>query len=182
MVLRDFLPPALRGLMVAAFLAAFMSTIGTQLNWGTSYLVNDFYRRFLVKSATEHPYVNVGKNFTVLLVLGGGYGSSRLASISEGWQIVLGIGAGTGAVLILRWYWWRINAWSEIVATIGAAALTFVLAKMKFDGNGAVVTAKTTLITAGVTTVLWLVGTVVTKAEPTETLVAFYRRGAPRGF
>jgi Na+/proline symporter len=179
MVLRDFLPPALRGLMVAAFLAAFMSTIGTQLNWGTSYLVNDFYRRFLVKQASEHHYVNMGKIFTVVLVLVGGYVSSRLASISEGWQIVLGIGAGTGAVLILRWYWWRINAWSEIVATIGAAVLTFVLAKLHFAGNGAVVVAKTTLITAGVTTVLWVIGTLVTKPEPTEKLVAFYRRVHP---
>src|SRR5689334_2638966 len=182
MVLRDFLPPALRGLMVAAFLAAFMSTIGTQLNWGTSYLVNDFYRRFLVKQATEHHYVNMGKVFTVVLVLVGGYVSSRLASISEGWQIVLGIGAGTGAVLILRWYWWRINAWSEIVATIGAAVLTFVLAKMHFEGNGAVVVAKTTLITAGVTTVLWLIGTLVTKPEPTEKLVAFYKRVHPSAY
>src|SRR6516165_502317 len=179
MVLRDFLPPALRGLMVAAFLAAFMSTIGTQLNWGTSYLVNDFYRRFLVKSASEHHYVNMGKVFTVVLVLAGGYVSSRLASISEGWQIVLGIGAGTGAVLILRWYWWRINAWSEIVATIGAAVLTFILANMKFSGNAAVVTAKTTLITAGVTTILWIVGTLATRPEPQEKLVSFYRRVHP---
>ncbi len=135
MVLRDFLPPALRGLMVAAFLAAFMSTIGTQLNWGTSYLVNDFYRRFLVKTSTEKHYVNIGKLFTVVLVLASGWVSSQLVSISTGWTIVLGIGAGTGAVLILRWYWWRINAWSEIVATIGAAVLTFVLANMKFSGN-----------------------------------------------
>src|SRR5689334_6799260 len=175
----DFLPPTLRGLMVAAFLAAFMSTIGTQLNWGTSYLVNDFYRRFLVKKATEHHYVNMGKIFTVLLVLVGGYVSSRLASISEGWQIVLGIGAGTGAVLILRWYWWRINAWSEIVATIGAAVLTFALANMQFSGNGAVVTAKTTLLTAAITTVLWLVGTFITKPEPQEKLISFYRRVHP---
>ena len=179
MVLRDFLPPALRGLMVAAFLAAFMSTIGTQLNWGTSYLVNDFYRRFLVKHGSEHHYVNMGKVFTVVLVLVGGYVSSQLASISQGWQIVLGIGAGTGAVLILRWYWWRINAWSEIVATIGAAVLTFVLAKMSFSGNGAVVVAKTTLITAGVTTILWLMGTLLTKPEPTEKLVVFYKRVHP---
>ena len=179
MVLRDFLPPALRGLMVAAFLAAFMSTIGTQLNWGTSYLVNDFYRRFLVRSSTEQHYVNMGKVFTVMLVLAGGYVASQLASISEGWQIVLSIGAGTGAVLILRWYWWRINAWSEIVATIGAAAVTFVLAQMKFVGNGAVVTAKTTLLTAFITTILWLVGTFVTNPEPQEKLVAFYRRVHP---
>src|SRR5690348_1625955 len=179
MVLRDFLPPALRGLMVAAFLAAFMSTIGTQLNWGTSYLVNDFYRRFLVKQATERHYVNVGKIFTVGLVLAGGYVASQLASISEGWQIVLGIGAGTGAVLILRWYWWRINAWSEIVATVVAAVLTFALTKISFSGNGAVVVAKTTLITAGITTVAWIVGTFITKPEPTETLTDFYRRVHP---
>ena len=155
MVLRDFLPPALRGLMVAAFLAAFMSTIGTQLNWGTSYLVNDFYRRFLVRDAGERHYVNIGKVFTVLLVLAGGYVASQLASISEGWQIVLGIGAGTGAVL------------------------TFVLAKVPFTGNGAVVTAKATLITAGVTTIAWIVGTFATKPEPTEKLVSFYRRVHP---
>src|SRR5437870_5362224 len=179
MVLRDFLPPALRGLMVAAFLAAFMSTIGTQLNWGTSYLVNDFYRRFLVRDAGERHYVNIGKVFTVLLVLAGGYVASQLASISEGWQIVLGIGAGTGAVLILRWYWWRINAWSEITATVTAAVLTFVLAKVPFTGNGAVVTAKATLITAGVTTIAWIVGTFATKPEPTEKLVSFYRRVHP---
>ncbi len=179
MVLRDFLPPALRGLMVAAFLAAFMSTIGTQLNWGTSYLVNDFYRRFLAKNSPEKHYVNVGKIFTVILVLASGWVSSQLVSISTGWTIVLGIGAGTGAVLILRWYWWRINAWSEIVATIGAAVLTFLLANMKFSGNGAVVTAKTTLITAAVTTILWLIGTFVTKPEPTEKLISFYRRVHP---
>src|SRR6266478_7202390 len=179
MVLRDFLPPALRGLMVAAFLAAFMSTIGTQLNWGTSYLVNNFYRRFLVRDGSERHYVNIGKVFTVLLVLAGGYVASQLASISEGWQIVLGIGAGTGAVLILRWYWWRINAWSEITATVTAAVLTFVLAKYPFTGNGAVVTAKATLITAGVTTIAWIIGTFATKPEPTEKLVSFYRRVHP---
>ena len=179
MVLRDLLPPTLRGLMVAAFLAAFMSTIGTQLNWGTSYLVNDFYRRFLVRHANERHYVNAGKLFTVGLVLAGGYVASRLASISEGWQIVLGIGAGTGAVLILRWYWWRISAWSEIVATVVAAALTLGLTKIHFDGNGAVVVAKTTLLTAGITTVAWIIGTYVTKPEPQQTLVDFYRRVHP---
>src|SRR5258706_666755 len=182
MVLRDFLPTALRGLMVAEFLAAFMSTIGTQLNWGTSYLVNDFYRRFLVRDRSERHYVNIGKVFTVLLVLAGGYVASQLASISEGWQIVLGIGAGTGAVLILRWYWWRINAWSEIVATVTAAVLTFNLTKIKFEGGDAGGTAKTTMITAGVTSIAWIIGTFATKPEPTEKLVSFYRRGEPRSF
>src|SRR5438477_2173521 len=91
MVLRDFLPPALRGLMVAAFLAAFMSTIGTQLNWGTSYLVNDFYRRFLVKSSTEKHYVNIGKLFTVVLVLVSGDVSIQLVPYSTGCTIHLAI-------------------------------------------------------------------------------------------
>jgi SSS family solute:Na+ symporter len=179
MVLRDFLPPALRGLMVAAFLAAYMSTIGTQLNWGTSYLVNDFYRRFLVRQASERHYVGIGKLFTVILVLVSGYVAEKLVSISQGWQIVLGIGAGTGAVLILRWYWWRINAWSEISATVVAAVVTVWLANISFAGSSAVVSAKTTLITAGVTTVAWIVATFVTRPEPTDKLMQFYRRVYP---
>src|ERR1700719_3951054 len=91
MVLRDYLPPALRGLMVAAFLAAFMSTIGTQLNWGSSYLVNDLYKRFFVQDASERHYVMLSKIFTVLLVLGSGYTAMQLTSINQGWQLVLNI-------------------------------------------------------------------------------------------
>src|SRR6476659_2673202 len=98
MVLRDYLPPALRGLMVAAFLAAFMSTIGTQLNWGSSYLVNDLYFFFIVRAATEKHYVMISKIFTVVLVLGSGYTASQLSSIGAGWGLVLEVGFGTGAV------------------------------------------------------------------------------------
>src|SRR5256885_5630757 len=104
MVLRDFLPPALRGLMVAAFLAAFMSTVGTQLNWGTSYLINDFYRRFIVKKGDEKHYVFVSKLFIVLLVILSGYTAANITSIQSAWQLLLGMGAGTGGVLLLRWY------------------------------------------------------------------------------
>ena len=179
MVVRDDLPPAFRGLMVAAFLAAFMSTIGTQLNWGSSYLVNDFYKRFLVRNAGEHHYVNVGKLFTVLLVLGSGFTSAQLTSISQGWQLVLNIGFGTGAVYILRWYWSRINAWSEIVAMGVAAATTVLLTKFQFAGNSAVVYAKTAIITTAITTVAWLVATFVTQPESDETLLSFYRRVHP---
>ena len=135
MVLRDYLPPALRGLMVAAFLAAFMSTIGTQLNWGSSYLVNDLYKRFVVRDATEKHYVLISKIFTVFLVLGSGYTATRLASINQGWQLVLNIGFGTGAVYILRWYWSRINAWSEIVAMAVAALMTIGLSRVSFTGS-----------------------------------------------
>ncbi len=179
MVLRDYLPPALRGLMVAAFLAAYMSTIGTQLNWGTSYLVNDFYRRFLVRDAREKHYVLISKLITVLLVLTSGYVASQLTSISQGWELVLNLGAGTGAVYILRWFWWRINAWSEISAMLVAAVVALLLAHVQFTGNNAVVFAKSTLLTAGITTVAWIVITLMTKAESEQTLLAFYRRVHP---
>ena len=179
MVLRDYLPPALRGLMVAAFLAAYMSTVGTQLNWGTSYLVNDFYRRFLVKQAREHHYVLVSKIMTVILVLVSGYVASQLTSISQGWELVLNLGAGTGAVYILRWFWWRVNAWSEITAMLVAAIVAVILSRVHFIGNDAVVFAKSTLITAGVTTIAWIITTFVTRPEPDSTLLAFYRRVHP---
>ncbi|MFY9745710.1 MAG: sodium:solute symporter family protein [Acidobacteriaceae bacterium] len=179
MVLRDFLPPALRGLMIAAFLAAYMSTIGTQLNWGTSYLVSDLYRRFIVRKASEHHYVLVSKIITVFLVLCSGYVASRLTSIGAGWQLVLNLGAGTGAVYMLRWFWWRINAWSEISAMIVAAVVTLLLSHVHFAGSDVVVFAKSTLITAGVTTVAWILATFFTPAEPEATLLAFYRRVHP---
>jgi SSS family solute:Na+ symporter len=180
MVLRDYLPAGLRGIMVAAFLAAYMSTMGTQLNWGTSYLVNDLYRRFLVRKGTERHYVNIGKVFTILLVLLSGYVASQLTSISEGWHIVLNLGIGTGAVYILRWYWWRINAWSEIIA-MSVAAIVAVLLKFKFSfsGNEAVVDAKTALITAACTTIAWVLATFLTPAESDQKLLAFYRRVHP---
>jgi solute:Na+ symporter, SSS family len=190
MVLRDYLPPALRGLMIAAFLAAFMSTLGTQLNWGVSYLVNDLYRRFAVKGKSERHYVTAGRAFTIVLVLISGYVASQLTSVGQGWMIVLNLGIGTGAVYILRWYWWRINAWSEIVAMIAAAMVTLFLenaplreflglSKVAFAGNEPVVFAKTALVTAGCTTVAWVAATFLTSPEPEPKLLEFYRRVHP---
>jgi SSS family solute:Na+ symporter len=179
MVLRDYLPPALRGLMVAAFLAAFMSTVGTQLNWGCSYLVNDLYKRFMVRNSTERHYVMVSRLLTVLLVLVSGYTAAQLKSIGAGWELVLGVGFGTGAVYILRWYWWRISAWSEISAMLAAAAVTIGLNGVAFTGNDALVYAKKTLITGGITTIAWLVVTFITPAESNQTLATFYRRVHP---
>ncbi len=179
MVLRDYLPPALRGLMVAAFLAAFMSTVGTQLNWGCSYLVNDLYKRFLVRNSSERHYVIVSRWLTVLLVLASGYTAAQLKSIGAGWELVLGIGFGTGAVYILRWYWWRITAWSEISAMIAAALVTLGLNHVAFAGNDALVYAKKTLITGGITTVAWIAATFLTPAESEDTLASFYRRVHP---
>jgi solute:Na+ symporter, SSS family len=179
MVLRDFLPPALRGLMVAAFLAAFMSTVGTQLNWGTSYLLNDFYRRFLVRRATDRHYVVVSKLFIVLLVILSGYAAANITSIQSAWQLLLGMGAGTGGVLLLRWYWWRINAWSEISSMTAAFIVSLSLREAQFSGNSSVVFAKTALITTLATTIVWLLTTLLTKPEPEERLLQFYRRVRP---
>lgn len=179
MVLRDFLPPALRGLMVAAFLAAFMSTVGTQLNWGTSYLINDFYRRFLVKRGSEKHYVLASKIFIVLLVIASGYTAAHISSIQSAWQRLLGMGAGTGAVLMLRWYWWRINAWSEISSMIAAFLVSTFLQRVQFSGNASVVFAKTAMITTAATTLVWLITTLLTQPEADERLLHFYRRVQP---
>ncbi|HMD39003.1 MAG TPA: sodium:solute symporter family protein [Candidatus Acidoferrum sp.] len=179
MVMRDYLPPALRGLMIAAFLAAFMSTVGTQLNWGTSYLINDFYRRFIVKDGNEKHYVFVSKIFIILLVILSGYTAAHINSIQAAWQLLLGMGAGTGGVLLLRWYWWRINAWSEISSMIAAFVVSISLTRVHFAGNDSVVFAKTALITAGVTTLVWIITTIATPAEPEQLLLKFYRRVHP---
>ena len=179
MVLRDFLPPALRGLMVAAFLAAFMSTVGTQLNWGTSYLINDFYRRFVVRKGSEKHYVLASKLFIVFLVILSGYTAAHISSIQSAWQLLLGMGAGTGGVLLLRWYWWRVNAWSEISSMIAAFVVSMSLQRVTFSGNSSVVFAKTTMITVVVTTVVWLTTTLLTQPETDELLTKFYRRVQP---
>jgi len=179
MVLRDFLPPALRGLMIAAFLAAFMSTVGTQLNWGTSYLINDFYRRFVVRNGTERHYVLVSKVFIVLLVILSGYTAAHISSIQSAWQLLLGMGAGTGGVLLLRWYWWRINAWSEISSMIAAFIVSISLTGVHLSGNDSVVFAKSAMITAGITTLVWISTTFLTPAESEQRLLGFYRRVHP---
>src|SRR5579875_1449115 len=113
-VMIAYLPPSLRGLMIAAFAAAYMSTIATQLNWGASYLVNDFYRRFLKPHESDRHYVAASQAATVLLTLLSAVVTFYLDSIAGAWKLLVATGAGTGGVLLLRWYWWRINAWSEV--------------------------------------------------------------------
>ncbi len=180
MVLNEHLPHQYRGIAIAGFLAAFMSTIATQLNWGASYLVADFYRRFLRKSASEQHYVLVSRLCTVLLVIVSAWVSVELGSIASGWQVVLQIGAGTGAVYILRWYWWRINAWSEISAMACSLLVTVVLNRWQpFTGNSSLVFAKGALATTIVTTIVWLTVTLLTRPEPDEVLVRFYRHVRP---
>jgi len=183
-------PHALLGILLAGFMAAFMSTVATQLNWGSSYLVEDFYRRFVKKDGSESHYVNASRLATVFLVIAAAIVAWNLSSVSAGWKIVLELGAGTGGVYLLRWYWWRINAWSEISAMFAALVTTLALHSealwmsisgrpQPFIGSDPVIFAKTTLCTTGVTTLVWLVITLLTPAEPGDTLVRFYRKVRP---
>jgi solute:Na+ symporter, SSS family len=175
-----YLPPALRGVMLAAFAAAYMSTIATQLNWGASYVVNDFYRRFVRRTATDQHYVWVSRWTTVLLTIVSAVVTFYLGSISGAWKMLLATGAGTGSVLLLRWYWWRINAWSEISAMIAAAAasLTLQLA-WGLDTDKPIDFAWIMILTVAITTAVWLAVTFLTRPESKDTLVSFYRRVRP---
>jgi SSS family solute:Na+ symporter len=180
LIVSQHVPPALRGIVVAGFMAAFMSTIATQLNWGASYLVADFYRRFIKTDADDRHYVHISRLATVLLVIASALISVLLADIRSGWQAVLEVGAGTGGVYLLRWYWWRINAWSEISAMATALVMTVLLRwAAPFSGTGTIVFAKTALTTTAVTTLVWLVVTFATKPEPQEMLLKFYRSVRP---
>ena len=179
-VMIDHLPPSLRGLMVAAFAAAYMSTIATQLNWGASYLVNDFYRRFLNKTATDKHYVNASQIATVLITLISAVVTFYMDSISGAWKLLIVTGAGTGGVLLLRWYWWRINAWSEVSAMISAFIVSVALQTVYgLDTDRPVDFAWIMIITVSITTVVWLVVTYATPPEPREILISFYRRTSP---
>jgi Na+/proline symporter len=180
LVATNFMPAALRGILIAGFMAAFMSTLATQLNWGSSYLVADFYRRFLKRDAGEGHYVVASRLVTLMLVLAAGAVSWELASIRDGWKFVLEVGAGTGGVYLLRWYWWRINAWSEISAMVVALATSvFFHFTNLFGGAEFIVFAKTTLWTVVITTVAWIAVTFLTRPEPDEVLVKFYRKVRP---
>jgi solute:Na+ symporter, SSS family len=174
------LPPSLRGLMVAAFAAAYMSTIATQLNWGASYLVNDFYRRFWKPDASPRHYVNASKAATVLLTIVSAVVTFYLDSIAGAWKMLLVTGAGTGSVLLLRWYWWRINAWSEVSAMLAAFVTSITLqGVLHMDSDDPRSFAWIMIITVSITTVVWLAATFLTPPEPRAVLVAFYRRTRP---
>ncbi|MGH9678536.1 MAG: sodium:solute symporter family protein, partial [Candidatus Acidiferrales bacterium] len=145
-----------------------------------SYLVEDFYRRFIRRDAGEKHYVNASRIATLLLVAAAAYVSAQLATIGQGWEAVLEVGAGTGGVYLLRWYWWRINAWSEISAMATALAMTLILHHWTFFGGSApVLFAKTTLVTTLVTTVVWVAVTLATPAESDDILLRFYLKVRP---
>ncbi|HET6836494.1 MAG TPA: sodium:solute symporter family protein [Gemmatimonadales bacterium] len=182
-VMVDVLPSPYKGLLLAAFAAAYMSTISTHLNWGASYLVNDVYLRFLRPDASPRAQVIASRVATTVMMVCSLVVMSFLSSVEQGWKILIGLGAGTGLVFILRWYWWRINAWSEISAMIASFITSIVLAQFGFtlDDLSRPTYAITMLITVGVTTVVWLAVTFATAPESAATLDAFYRRVRPGG-
>jgi Na+/proline symporter len=180
----DLLPTPWRGVMMAGFAAAYMSTVGTQLNWGASYLVNDFYKRFVNKTASEKHYVKVSRWATVLLFLASVVVSMNLETVEGAWKFLLALGAGTGLVLILRWYWWRINAWSEISAMICSfivAVSSIRFFEGRFPKGDLRTDACVMLTTVAISTVVWLAVTFMTKPEPEHVLEAFYTRVRPGG-
>ncbi len=180
LVMVTYLPPYLRGLMIAAFAAAYMSTIATQLNWGASYIVNDFYRRFMKPGETDHHYVIASRWTTVLLTAISVVVTLNMDSIAAAWKILLVTGAGTGLVLILRWFWWRINAWSEVSSMISAFVVSITLqTAFGFDSAKPRDFAYIILITVSITTAVWIATTFLTRPESEATLVAFYRRTRP---
>lgn len=178
----DALPPGLRGLLLASFAAAFMSTISTQLNWGSSYLVNDFYKRFIKKDGSPTHYVLVSRLATILIVIIGALTTMMMDSISGAWKFLMAIGAGTGLVYILRWYWWRINAWSEISAM--GASLIISIALQTFFGlssNDPEQFSILMIITVTGSTFIWVLVTFLTDPEDESLLVSFYERVKPAG-
>jgi Na+/proline symporter len=180
----DLLPTPWRGFMMAGFAAAYMSTVGTQLNWGASYLVNDFYRRFVNKTAEDRHYVTVSRWATVVLFLLSILVTSQLDTVASAWQLLLALGSGTGLVLILRWYWWRINAWSEISAMVASFAVSLSampLVKSRLPADSPLIQTYVMLITVAVSTVVWLAVTFLTAPEPEAKLEAFYQKVRPGG-
>lgn len=175
-----FLPAGLLGIMVAGLLAAYVSTISTHLNWGTSYLVQDLYRRFLRQDAPETHYVMAGRIVTAALMVVAALVTLELETARQSFNLLLSIGAGTGLLYLLRWFWWRINAWAEITAM----ATSFLLAVVVFVANrgGAGWDGPGTLVTTVlVTSAAWLLVAFATRPDDRATLHAFYRRVRPAG-
>jgi Na+/proline symporter len=200
-VMISYLPPSLRGLMLAGFAAAYMSTIGTHINLGASYLINDFYRRFIKGDASEKHYVAASRIATVFVTVLSAVATYYMHSIEGAWKFLISIGAGAGLVFMLRWFWWRINAWSEVGAMSAAAVSSLFLqsqwatgvvevfrrydpklAPGPLDSSTPHGFAWVMILTTSITTISWLTVTLLTPPEPEEKLRAFYRKVQPSAF
>lgn len=193
--MRDFLPNGLRGLLLIAFFSAYMSTISTQLNWGASYLVNDFYSRFINTGASDKKLVTVSRVATLLTMIFSLIVTTQINSISGAWYFLLQASAGLGLVLILRWYWWRVNAWSEITASI-APVVTLILIVLfrnyaeRIASPDSIayiinqwlrVDPNTFFVIVAVTTISWILATFATSPTDKVTLNSFYKKIHPMG-
>ena len=175
-----FLPVGFLGIMIAGLDAAYRSTISTHLNWGTSYIVHDFYRRFLRSGADEKHYVFVGRVVTGLLMVLAGLLTFVLDTARQSFDLLLSVGAGTGLIYMLRWFWWRINAWSEIAAMASSfiiAVALFIAGKMGHP----VPEALALVVTVATTSVVWVAVTFLSSPTDRATLVSFYKRVRPPG-
>ncbi|MCR4409798.1 MAG: Na+:solute symporter [Candidatus Saccharicenans sp.] len=175
-----FLPSGFLGIMVAGLLAAYVSTLVTHLNWGSSYVVHDFYRRFIKPGADEKHYVTAGRIMTVILMVLASLLTFVLESAKASFDLMLSIGAGTGLIYLLRWFWWRINAWSEIAAMASSftvAVFFFLRGKMGHPVPQHI----SLLVTIAFTTVVWLVVTYLTRPVDRDKLLSFYRLVRPAG-
>jgi solute:Na+ symporter, SSS family len=175
-----FLPVGFVGLMVGGLIAANSSTILTHLNWGASYLVHDFYRRFVRRDAPEHHYVAVGRLVTVGLFLGASASVYLLDTAKDAFDIILQVGAGTGLLYLVRWFWWRVNAWSEIVAMVSSFLVSILLLIAARSGVS-FSTHTALLVTIAVTTVCWIATAFVGPQTDRAVLIEFYRKVRPFG-
>lgn len=198
MMVRDFLGPGMKGLLVVSFLAAFMSTIDTHLNWGASYLVHDIYARFIKPEADPKHYVRVSQLATLVLMVLAVLLASQMKDISSAWEFLMSMGAGAGLVLLMRWFHWRINAWSELTAMASSISLAFaleLLAMWQHRGEGAALFEHLPvlfglplqyhlklLIIVPLSLTITLAVTLLTPAEPEETLKSFYDKVGPGGW
>ena len=200
LVMNTLLGPGMKGILIVSFLAAFMSTIDTHLNWGSSYMINDIYKRFFKPNETEVHYVFVGKIFTIILMVLAAFTALKMQSISKAWEFIFSMGAGIGLVLILRWFWWRINAWSEITALATSISVTISLEVLAWSqtiaagdtyelfaaspilfGISLQVHHKLMIIVP-LAIIAWVTATFLTNPEPVDKLKEFYNRVQPGGW
>jgi Na+/proline symporter len=176
-----FLPVGWLGLMVAGLLAAYVSTLSTHLNWGTSYLVHDFYRRFVRRGAEERHYVMVGRVVTAGLMLCAALLTLVLQTAREAFELMLSVGAGTGLLYLLRWFWWRVNAWSEVAAMAGSFLVAFAVFAARHWWGYDRPAYESLVLTVASTTVIWVAVTFLTRPTARTKLLDFYRLVRPAG-
>lgn len=185
--MNEFMPSGLKGLLFTAFLGAYMSTISTQLNWGASYLTNDLYKRNFGQKSSQKKLVRIGKLFTVVIMIVAVITTTFIETIDGAARFLIGSSAGLGAVLILRWYWWRINIWSEISATLapilGYSVAKYIIAPVYQleNSNVFIENEGIILVTTLFTTIVWLIVTFITKPTSKEKLQSFYNQVKPDG-